>query len=307
MLLKGPALARTVYPDPALRQSSDIDLLVRPGDVLAAEAVLEGLGYVSPKKEFHVSQHEFHHLVFMGPGNGMPLELHWALDTEFDMFPEGWVEEVMSRRVPIRAEDLSCHTLNPEDHLLFLAFHNVFVHRGRRLDWIVDTALVMAALQGVVDWQNLIERSVEHHIRIALEMAVASAGLWAGGRPDEARRLLGLAGPKRPGNAPLELFGHAEGVCVLLGLPHAAGPARCRRKTQVRVSVRPPPHADDGEVPAFGLAGRHPPRPPPAMVLHGQVHLIFNTRRGWGHARGGRFPRSSGSLLAPPHANSTEG
>ena len=32
VLLKGPALARTVYPDPALRQSTDIDLLVRPGE-----------------------------------------------------------------------------------------------------------------------------------------------------------------------------------------------------------------------------------------------------------------------------------
>ena len=36
-LLKGPALARTVYPDPALRQSVDIDLLVRPGDVLPVQ------------------------------------------------------------------------------------------------------------------------------------------------------------------------------------------------------------------------------------------------------------------------------
>ena len=41
VLLKGPALARTVYPDPALRQSVDIDLLVRPGDVLAAEGAFQ--------------------------------------------------------------------------------------------------------------------------------------------------------------------------------------------------------------------------------------------------------------------------
>ena len=43
VLLKGPALARTVYPDPALRQSTDIDLLVRPGNVIAAEGVLQEL------------------------------------------------------------------------------------------------------------------------------------------------------------------------------------------------------------------------------------------------------------------------
>ncbi len=186
VLLKGPALARTVYPDPALRQSVDIDLLVRPGDVLAAESVLEGLGYVSPKKEFHVSQHEFHHQVFEAPGDGMPLELHWALDTEFDMFPEGWVEEVITRRIPIRADDLLCHAPSHADHLLFLAFHNVFVHRseGARLDRIFDTAQVMAQMSDEEDWQTLIDRSVEHHIRIPLELTAVSAALWGGPLPD---------------------------------------------------------------------------------------------------------------------------
>ncbi len=180
VLLKGPALARTVYPDPALRQSSDIDLLVRPGDVLAAEAVLEGLGYVSPKKEFHVSQHEYHHQVFDPPGSGLPLELHWSLDCEFDLFPGGWVEEVISRRTPIRGDDLFCHTLTPADHLLFLAFHNTFPHGAVRLDWIVDNALVMAQLGDTEAWQGLIERAFEHHIRIPLELTLTSAELWAG-------------------------------------------------------------------------------------------------------------------------------
>jgi hypothetical protein len=187
VLLKGPALARTVYPDPALRQSSDIDLLVRPGDVIATEVVLEGLGYVSPKKEFHVSQYEYHHQVFEPPVNGLPLELHWSLDSEFGLFPARWVEEVISRRIPIGRGDIRCFTLSPNDHLLFLAFHNTFPHEAVRLDWIVDTALVMARLRETGGWQGLVERSVEHHIRIPLELTATSADLWGG---HEAQRVL---------------------------------------------------------------------------------------------------------------------
>jgi len=36
IVLKGPALARTYYPDPVTRSSDDIDLLVKPDDLLKA-------------------------------------------------------------------------------------------------------------------------------------------------------------------------------------------------------------------------------------------------------------------------------
>lgn len=45
MPLKGPVLADQLYPDPLLRSTGDLDLLVRPDDCGAAEDVLQGLGY----------------------------------------------------------------------------------------------------------------------------------------------------------------------------------------------------------------------------------------------------------------------
>lgn len=45
ILLKGIAYAGTVYPDPAHRPMSDIDLLVRPSDIALAERTLARLGY----------------------------------------------------------------------------------------------------------------------------------------------------------------------------------------------------------------------------------------------------------------------
>jgi hypothetical protein len=45
LLLKGPAIARTLYPDPAERAYLDVDLLVEPSGWVEAARVLEDLGY----------------------------------------------------------------------------------------------------------------------------------------------------------------------------------------------------------------------------------------------------------------------
>jgi hypothetical protein len=54
LLLKGQSLARSIYPDPALRQSSDIDLLVLPEHIKQLEAVFETLGYSTPAHNFDI-------------------------------------------------------------------------------------------------------------------------------------------------------------------------------------------------------------------------------------------------------------
>ena len=43
--LKGPALGETLYPDPALRPSSDLDLLIRRETLLPVDGLLQSLGY----------------------------------------------------------------------------------------------------------------------------------------------------------------------------------------------------------------------------------------------------------------------
>ena len=135
ILLKGHALARTVYPDPALRQSTDIDLLVQPRNIPHAEKILENLGYVCPAKTFSISQSGYHHETFSLPGKGLHIEIHWVPDNAFDLFPDGWLDAAFARRIPIRSDDLSCDTFCHADHLLYLAFHNVFQHWSLRLDW----------------------------------------------------------------------------------------------------------------------------------------------------------------------------
>lgn len=179
VLLKGPALARTVYPDPALRWSSDIDLLVRPGDVIAAEAILGNLGYISPHREFHTRPYAYHQ-EFVSPDGGIPLELHWSLDCGYHLVPEGesWVVEAIERRVSLQSDDLSASTLASIDHIPFLGLHHGFQHDLLRLNQIADIQLLVSQLVDPHDWYHMIASAERKGLLVPLQFAARIADLW---------------------------------------------------------------------------------------------------------------------------------
>lgn len=75
--LKGVWIAGVLYPDPAMRPMTDVDLLVHPDQTDAAVAALLATGYVvvpgqeldGPSKRLHVPQ-------LTHPERGIPIELH---------------------------------------------------------------------------------------------------------------------------------------------------------------------------------------------------------------------------------------
>ncbi|MCX6690577.1 MAG: nucleotidyltransferase family protein, partial [Methanoregula sp.] len=166
--------------DPAQRQSSDIDLLVQPHNLPAAEEVLEKLRYVCSAKTFCISQYDHNHETFSPPGKGLHIELHWVTDNVFNLFPKGWLDDAFSRRIPIKSGDLSCDTLSHSDHLIYLAFHHVFQHWSMRLDWVYDISLLLVQLKTADEWRAISQKSVEHHIRIPMELSLTAANLWTG-------------------------------------------------------------------------------------------------------------------------------
>ncbi len=48
LVLKGAALSHTVYPEPGLRPMTDLDILVREGDLWRAQSLLADLGFDAP-------------------------------------------------------------------------------------------------------------------------------------------------------------------------------------------------------------------------------------------------------------------
>ncbi len=97
IVLKGAALAETVYPERALRPMADIDLLIREEDLEKAECQLRDIGYEvahDPQTKTELRTRH-HHWVFRSArpvAGGIPIELHWSLDPRSSSFgrrPDG--------------------------------------------------------------------------------------------------------------------------------------------------------------------------------------------------------------------------
>jgi hypothetical protein len=187
MVLRGPALAFSLYKDPAMRPSGDLDLLVLPEQVVQARDILESLGYKCLAKRFEVARDFFREECFVhqeNPGNKFPVDLHWVhweLHPFFKGSEEVDIEELFQRVWKVETPTLTFETLHPVDYLIHSAIHLVMIHRMEmRLSWIYDTVLLARHLQVPADWETLQERSVAWKARLPLEHCLKMAQVWAG-------------------------------------------------------------------------------------------------------------------------------
>lgn len=187
LVLRGPALAFSLYPDPAMRPSCDLDLLVLPEQVVQARGILEDLGYKCLAKRFETSRDFFREECFIhqkNPGNKFPVDLHWVhweLHPFFKGSKEVDIQDLFQRAWKVETPTLAFETLHPVDYLIHSAIHLIMIHKNEmRLSWIYDTALLAQHLQVPDDWETLQERCVAWSARIPLENCLRMAQVWAG-------------------------------------------------------------------------------------------------------------------------------
>jgi len=157
VLLKGCPLALGYYADAGARPMNDIDLLVEPGDALAAARVLAGLGWRADKAATlsestlaHAHAHGFQ----KDPGTA-ELDLHWHV-LHFCQ------DEEVTRRfrdaaVPMQLNRVATRTLCSADQLLCVCIHGLMWNDVPPMRWIVDALLVLRSSEQPVDWQRLLE------------------------------------------------------------------------------------------------------------------------------------------------------
>jgi hypothetical protein len=150
--LKGASLSTLTFGDVALRHSRDIDLLVQPSDVSAADEVLQAAGYrmTMPIGPHTGAQKRMwtmlkKHFEYEHAESGRQLELHWRLSDNPGMFtteiqPSSWVD------VPV-AGSLSVPGLPRREMLLHLCVHGAS-HMWCRLKWIADIGALLAQEDG---------------------------------------------------------------------------------------------------------------------------------------------------------------
>ncbi|HMK92994.1 MAG TPA: nucleotidyltransferase family protein, partial [Thermoleophilia bacterium] len=76
--LKGPALAAGYWPDPSVRGSSDVDLLVAPTDLARARALLLDAGFAERLlyPDWYLRRWHYH-LTLLSRDPTVSVELHW--------------------------------------------------------------------------------------------------------------------------------------------------------------------------------------------------------------------------------------
>lgn len=210
LVLKGPALARAIYPDPATRPSSDIDLLVLPEHVIKARNILGSLGYKCLEKRFETFRNfhcdeEFIHK--KDSKNNIGVEIHWALSMFSGSKWKVDINEIFSRSVKIETPGLSFMILHPVDNLIHASLHMLIGHsQDLRLIWIYDCALLAHHITLTNDWEMLIKKSETYETHIVLKNALKMAQLWSNpGIPTRFSDLYLKTEPSR-----LNLFGQAD-------------------------------------------------------------------------------------------------
>src|SRR5581483_3703982 len=173
--LKGPTLAAGVYGNVALREFSDVDILVRPCDVARARSVLMLAGFspaldVHPKHE-HAYVKSANELAFHRGSHRNILELQWQITPRFYAVDFN-IQELFQRATLTRLGDAHSRTLSSEDLLLISCVHGA-KHAWARLAWICDIAWLLR--NQPPNWHEVEHRAERLGIERILLVALALA------------------------------------------------------------------------------------------------------------------------------------
>jgi hypothetical protein len=145
--IKGPALAIAAYGDIAMRQFTDLDLLVRRSEMRRAADILRAEGY-RPRAGYDIAdlnRRGMFEIAMACDGILGEIDLHWRLIPPYLPFDlEG--EHLWRRATRVTVAGAAVRTLDPADHLLYLCAHGA-KHGWEALGGICDLAELIGAAQ----------------------------------------------------------------------------------------------------------------------------------------------------------------
>ena len=151
ILLKGLALAETVYEHAGERQFSDIDFLLKKRDIPLAQDIISGSGYqvMEGSKPLYTKR------------SSLPVNLHLHRD-----IPYAEEEEIWDNLKNIRINNTEVYILPPEENLLYLIYHLAISHGHPREKWIKDIDRVVRHYEKEIDWLKLINKAKAYGLTI---------------------------------------------------------------------------------------------------------------------------------------------
>ncbi len=169
VVLKGGALAFTLYPNPALRPLGDLDILIRPDHLDLAEQSLREIGFQRDTIEVSEGFAEFniHHLhLRRGTPRPLILEVHHRLrgsPADWYSVPLDWFwSQIEPYTIPNSQGGVTTAlTFNPTANLLYLSSHLMLFHGEVRsqLIWFYDLHLILEVWRDRIDWNLLVKQA----------------------------------------------------------------------------------------------------------------------------------------------------
>jgi hypothetical protein len=148
LVLKGAALARTVYPAPHLRPHADVDLLIAPEHLDAVDRLLGNEGWTRDvEPDFSEGAAQRHYRGRRDAAVVEHLDVHWKIANPRVFGDAFTFEELWRRSVPIRGLGADARTLGAAHTLLLACLHRVAHHDDAGdLLWLWDIHLITSAL-----------------------------------------------------------------------------------------------------------------------------------------------------------------
>ena len=216
LLLKGAALAHTLYDHPAGRPFRDLDLLIRPGQTTAAFATLRQLGYTPHHPEPHpgVTRQFENEMLWQRPGPIVTyLDLHWQLlDSPHYQarLDSTWLWQTAVTSTPASLPFALRH-LGPEAQLLHLCAHLLLHHGGQELLWRNDIAAHLYHTQATLDWDLLLRQAARSDLLLPLQTLLPDlAAQWAAPVPAGV-----LARDEMPGRVVAQRIAEANAFAIV--------------------------------------------------------------------------------------------
>lgn len=183
IVLKGGALVTTLYPEPALRPMSDLDLLIPHAQFEQAEAILLERGYLSPIEmgEGYGPQLVNYRAYERHGKNPAHVELHWHLFKSPYYCQRVPIQWFWDRTTEIAILNQHAKVFASEAQFLHLAAHFALHHRGDPLIWSYDLARLLARDGATINWDGILDAAERFGLipplRLAFERTAQAWGI----------------------------------------------------------------------------------------------------------------------------------
>lgn len=156
---KGPFFAENILGGVGLKQSLDIDALVRPEQIVKAVRVLEKAGMVPlvtlDNKQLQKMVQQDNELPMLHYESGMVVDLQWELSGSFSRWRWGW-RELEPDMKKVEMSGMSITTFGDTDMILYLCLHGA-QHLWRELGHLVVLREYLATVQDP-DWNSFMKK-----------------------------------------------------------------------------------------------------------------------------------------------------